>query len=109
MPLLFLANSVFCFTIASKVVQPLLYSHAILRFNFQSTKMSLVKMPPELLAKICFSLPLSSIAALERTCSALRQGISLSGMCHTSSHVIFQNNEAQLASIGLKLIPKKQL
>jgi len=42
--------------------------------------MSLTKIPPELLANICFSLPLSSIAALERTCSALRNGISLSGI-----------------------------
>jgi len=42
--------------------------------------MSLTKVPPELLAKICFSLPISSIAALERTCSALRHGISHSGI-----------------------------
>ena len=49
-------------------------------FNFQSPKMSLLKMPPELLAHICFSLPLSSIAALERTCKALHSGISHSGI-----------------------------
>jgi len=42
--------------------------------------MSLTKMPPELLANICLSLPLSSIAALERTCSTLRCGIGLSGI-----------------------------
>jgi len=42
--------------------------------------MSLVQMPPELLAIICSSLPLSTIAALERTCRALCRGVSQSGV-----------------------------
>lgn len=52
--------------------------------------MSLVKMPPELLANICFSLPLSSIAALEGTCSDLRRGIGFSGIFNAS----FKNVES---------------
>jgi len=42
--------------------------------------MSLIKIPPELLAIICSSLPLASIAALERTCWALCRGVSQSGV-----------------------------
>ena len=47
----------------------------------QISAMSLIKIPPELLAIICASLPLASIAALERTCWALCRGVSQSGTC----------------------------
>ena len=47
----------------------------------QISAMSLIKIPPELLAIICSSLPLASIAALERTCWALCRGVSQSGTC----------------------------